>query len=83
MAQTETDNDTAVIEAEPPAAEAPAKPKRAPRKKAAAKEPDAEEAPSGATGSQPVESVDEAPAVAAETAPRGTCHRSRAARYQR
>ena len=38
MAQTDTDNDTAVIDAEAPAAEAPAKPKRAPRRKAAAKE---------------------------------------------
>ena len=36
MAQTDTDNATAVIDAEPPAAEA--KPKRAPRKKAAAKD---------------------------------------------
>jgi len=44
MAHTETDNDTAVIDAEAPAAEKPEKPKRAPRKKAAAKE-SAEEAP--------------------------------------
>jgi transcription termination factor Rho len=69
MARTEIDNDTAVIEAEPPVVEAPAKPKRAPRKKAAAKE--ADEAPVTEAVAEPVA---EAPAEAsaepvAEAAP--------------
>ncbi|HEU4888206.1 MAG TPA: transcription termination factor Rho, partial [Thermoanaerobaculia bacterium] len=64
MAHTDTDNDTAVMEAEPPAAEAPAKPKRAPRKKAAAKEVD--EAPAAETAATEPASVAEA---VAETAP--------------
>jgi transcription termination factor Rho len=80
MAQTDTDNDTAVIDAEPPAAEAPAKPKRAPRKKAAAKEADdvaapevvAEVAaePAASTASQPVEASEPVePSVAEEPEP--------------
>jgi transcription termination factor Rho len=66
MAHTDTDNDTAVIEAEAPA-EKPEKPKRAPRKKKEVVEeaPAVEETPVAAAA--PAEA--EAPAPAAETAP--------------
>ena len=57
MAQTEIDNDTAVIDAEAPA-EKLEKPKRAPRKKAAVKE-QADEAPAGEAAAAPVEEAPE------------------------
>jgi transcription termination factor Rho len=72
MAHTDTDNDTAVLDAEAPA-EAPAKPKRAPRKKAAAKEA-AEETPAAAAA-HPAEAAAEpaqaeaAPVIEAKAAP--------------
>jgi len=62
MAQTDIDNETAVMEAEAPAPEKAEKPKRAPRKKPAPKEVAAEAIPAEAEGSP-------AEVIPAETTP--------------
>jgi len=67
---TDTDNDTAVLDAEAPAAEKPEKPKRAPRKKAAAKDAVVEETPAAAEAATAVEDAPAPPpAPVAEAEP--------------